>query len=101
MQLERQDKLAVLAMNAGEQRLIRVGGATPGLFGAGQLAISAPTLVPVGLFGLQTMTSRVRSVTAAAMATKSCTSSAFRGTGTPCAPIPRITIGYMAKDGQA
>ena len=62
---------------------------------------SAPTLVPVGLFGLQTMTSFVRFVTARAIAGRSWTNSRSNGTCTACAPMPFTTIGYMANDGQA
>jgi hypothetical protein len=49
--------------------------------------------VPVGLFGLQTSTSRVRSVTAAAIASKSCRSSAVSGTVTERAPEICTMIG--------
>ena len=44
------------------------------------------TTVPVGLFGVQTMTTRVRSVTAAAIASRSWEPSGRLGTRTDVAP---------------
>jgi hypothetical protein len=51
--------------------------------------------------GLQTKISRVRSVTASAMASRSCRSSASSGTCTGVAPLIRVMIGYASNDRQA
>lgn len=59
------------------------------------------TAVPVGLFGLQTKISRVRSVIAAAIASRSCTSPSVSGTCTEVAPEICVRIGYASKDRQA
>ena len=75
----------------------RVGGSEA----AKRSNASAPTLVPVGLFGLHTKTSLVRGVTARASAGRSCTRSAPSGTRTERAPMPWTTIGYIANEGQA
>jgi len=54
---------------------------------------SGPTAGPVGLFGLQTMTTLVRRVTAAAIASRSCRASAVSGTCTDTAPGTATAIG--------
>ena len=48
---------------------------------------------PVGLLGLQTMTTLVRSVTAAAIASRSWRASAVSGTLTETAPVTATAIG--------
>ncbi len=48
---------------------------------------------PVGLFGVQTMTILVSSVTAAAIASRSCRPSAETGTCTDTAPVADTAIG--------
>ena len=57
--------------------------------------------MPVGLLGLQTKISRVRSVIASAIASRSCTSPAVSGTCTDVAPLIWVMIGYASKDRQA
>jgi hypothetical protein len=57
--------------------------------------------VPVGLLGLQTKISRVRSVIASAIASRSCTSPGVSGTFTDVAPLIWVMIGYASKDRQA
>ncbi|CAM5500760.1 hypothetical protein SAURM35S_06588 [Streptomyces aurantiogriseus] len=57
--------------------------------------------MPVGLLGLQTKISRVRSVIASAIASRSCTSPGVSGTRTAVAPLICVTIGYASKDRQA
>ena len=59
------------------------------------------TAVPVGLFGLHTKTSLVRSLIASAMAFKSWRSSAVSGTFTDVAAEICTIIGYASKDRQA
>ena len=54
--------------------------------------------MPVGLFGLQTRISRVRSVTAAAIAARSWPCSAVLGTRTLVAPLVAAMIGYASKE---
>ncbi len=54
---------------------------------------SVRTTVPVGLFGVQTMSTRVRSVTAAAIAGRSCRWPGASGTGTEAAPATAQTMG--------
>ena len=54
---------------------------------------SAWTEGPVGLLGVQTMTRRVRSVMAAAMASRSWRWSAVSGTCTLVAPASAVTMG--------
>lgn len=61
---------------------------------------AAWTTDPVGLFGLQTKIRRVRSVIAAAIASRSCAPSR-RGTSTGVAPERRVRIGYASKERQA
>ncbi|GGU23281.1 hypothetical protein GCM10010208_55430 [Actinomadura livida] len=58
------------------------------------------TTVPVGLFGLHTKTSRVRSVTASAIAARSCRSSRS-GTWTFAMPARDTSSGYASNDRQA
>ena len=48
---------------------------------------------PVGLFGVQTITTLVRSVTAAAIASRSWRPSAVTGTCTETAPVADTAIG--------
>ena len=62
---------------------------------------SSPTAVPVGLFGLQTITIFVRGVIAAAIASRSWTCSAVSGTGTALAWPVSVTIGYASNERQA
>ena len=57
--------------------------------------------MPVGLFGLQTKISRVCSVIAAAIASKSCASSSVSGTCTARARPTWVTIGYASNDRHA
>ncbi len=57
--------------------------------------------MPVGLLGLQTSTSRVRSVIAPAIASRSWDSSDRNGTRTEVAPEIWTMIGYASKDRQA
>ena len=54
---------------------------------------AALTTVPVGLFGVQTSTSRVREVMAAAIAGKSCSDAEVRGTVTLVAPATATSDG--------
>ena len=54
--------------------------------------------MPVGLFGLQTITSRVRSVIAAAIAARSWPWPAVFGTRTLVAPAPAAMIGYASNE---
>ena len=61
----------------------------------------SPTAVPVGLFGVQTSTIRVRGVIAAAIAARSCRSPAPSGTCTGTAPASVTRIGYASNDRQA
>ncbi len=56
---------------------------------------------PVGLLGVQTSTTRVRSVIAAAMASRSWRWSAVSGTWTDVAPAIATTIGYASKERHA
>ena len=56
---------------------------------------SARTIAPVGLFGVQTKITRVRSVTAAAIASRSWRSSMVSGTGTGVAPAIFIGVMYL------
>ncbi len=56
------------------------------------------TAVPVGLFGLYTSTMRVRSVTAAAIAGRSCPWPGVLGTWTLVAPVVAVMIGYASND---
>ena len=58
-------------------------------------------MVPVGLFGVQTSTIRVRGVIAAAIASRSCRSPAPSGTCTGTAPASVTRIGYASNDRQA
>ena len=58
-------------------------------------------MVPVGLFGVQTSTSRVRGVIAAAMASRSWRSPGAKGTCTGVAPASVVRIGYASNDRQA
>ena len=51
------------------------------------------TAGPVGLLGVQTSTTFVRSVTAAAIASRSCRPSAVTGTGTEAAAAAATAIG--------
>src|SRR5690606_41823271 len=80
---------------------------TPAARGARRGAGSArPTAVPVGLFGLQPKISRVRSVTAAARASRSCTygagaSGPVSGTCTAVALPTCVTIGYASNERHA
>jgi hypothetical protein len=53
------------------------------------------------LFGLQTTTTLVRSVTAAAIASRSCRPSAASGTCTEVAPVTETAIGYASNERQA
>jgi len=55
----------------------------------------------VGLLGVQTRISRVRGVTASAIAAKSCRESASSGTFTETAPAIATTIGYASNERQA
>src|SRR3954449_1592151 len=59
------------------------------------------TAGPVGLFGVQTSTTLVRSVTAAAIASRSCRPSASTGTLTPVAAAAVTAIGYASNERQA
>lgn len=59
------------------------------------------TTVPVGLFGLQTKIIRVLSVTAPAMASRSCTSPLVSGTFTEVAPLICVMIGYASNERHA
>ena len=59
------------------------------------------TAGPVGLLGVQTRIRRVRSVMAAAMASRSCEPSGRFGTCTLRAPIMPTRIGYASKERQA
>ena len=59
------------------------------------------TAGPVGLLGVHTKTTRVRSVTAAAIATRSCRPSGVSGTGTTVAAAAATAIGNASKDRQA
>ncbi len=54
------------------------------------------TIVPVGLFGLQIQISRVLSVTASAIPSRSCTPS-FRGTSTGIPPSMTVWVLYLGK----
>jgi hypothetical protein len=56
------------------------------------------TLVPVGLLGLQTITSRVRSVIASAIAGRSWPCSGLFGTRMLVAPAPAEMIGYASNE---
>ena len=56
---------------------------------------------PVGLFGVQTKISRVRSVIAASMPSRSCSSVDVSGTCTLVAPETWTMIGYASNDRQA
>ena len=63
---------------------------------------AAPTQVPVGLLGLATNTTRVRSLMARAMAARSWPSgmgesAGSAGTATPVAPVAWTAMGYTAK----
>jgi hypothetical protein len=60
-----------------------------------------PAAGPVGLFGLQTITTLVRSVIASAMASRSCRESEVSGTWTDVAPVTDTAIGYASNDRQA
>jgi hypothetical protein len=57
--------------------------------------------VALGLFGLQTITSRVAAVTWAAIASRSCSPASVSGTVTAVAPDMAASCGYMENDGQA
>ena len=57
--------------------------------------------MPVGLFGVQTSTIRVRGVIAAAIAARSCRSPAPSGTCTGTAPASVTRIGYASNDRHA
>jgi hypothetical protein len=59
------------------------------------------TAVPVGLFGLQTKMSRVRSLTAAAIAGRSWPWAAVLGTRTLPAPAVAVMIGYASNERHA
>ena len=59
---------------------------------------SAVTTVPVGLFGVQTMTTRVRSVIAAAIASRSWPWSGRLGTCTLVAPATVTRPGYASNE---
>ena len=59
------------------------------------------TAGPVGLLGVHTISTRVRSVTAASMAGMSWRPSASTGTWTEVAPAVVTAIGYASKDRQA
>ena len=80
--------------------LVLIAGATPvqvpitadGRHDLAAMA-AAVTIGPVGLFGVHTMTMRVRSETAAAMASRSCPPSARFGTCTLVAPATVTTPG--------
>lgn len=56
---------------------------------------------PVGLLGLQTKIRRVRSVIAAAIASRSCSSPVVSGTLTEVAPEIWVMIGYASNERQA
>ena len=62
---------------------------------------SAVTEVPVGLLGVQTRITLVRSVTAAAMAGRSWRSFSSSGTCTALAPASPVRIGYASKERHA
>ena len=61
---------------------------------------SAVRIVPVGLLGVQAMTTRVRGVMAASMAGTSWRASGVSGTRTARAPATATQIGYASKDRQ-
>ena len=61
------------------------------------MSSSRVTVVPVGLFGLHTITRRVRPVTAAARAGRSLRWSSVSGTSTGVAPATLARIGYASK----
>ena len=55
----------------------------------------------MGLFGVHSSTRRVRSVIAAAIASRSCSPAAVSGTGTGVPPWEPTRIGYASKERQA
>ena len=59
------------------------------------------TAGPVGLFGVQTSTTLVRSVIAAAIASRSCRPSASTGTRTGDAAAAATAIGYASNERHA
>ena len=59
------------------------------------------TAGPVGLLGVQTRTTRVRGVTASAIASRSWRPSARTGTRTMRAAAAVVAIGYASNDRQA
>src|SRR6478672_4150491 len=59
------------------------------------------TIGPVGLLGVQTMTTFVRSVIAASIASRRCRSWSSSPTLTDVAPASAVTIGYASKERQA
>ena len=62
---------------------------------------SSGSAVPVGLLGLQTSSSRVATVTSAAIASRSCTASAVSGTSIARAPEAAARWGYTLNAGHA
>ena len=62
---------------------------------------ASPSDVPVGLLGVHSRTRRVRPVTAAAMASRSCSPDAVSGTVTGVAPASWARIGYASNERHA
>ena len=55
----------------------------------------------LGLFGLQTITSRVAAVTCEAIASRSCSAESVSDTVTAVAPDIAASCGYIENDGHA
>ena len=62
------------------------------------LSASRRTTGPVGLLGVHTMTTFVRSVIASSIASRSCSAFALSGTVTEVAPVTCTAIGYASND---
>ncbi len=68
------------------------------MLSASRATWAVDTAVPVGLLGVASVTSLVRSVTAAATASMSKAQSALSGTRTSVPPIVWVMIGYASKE---
>ncbi len=62
---------------------------------------SSGSAVDVGLFGLQTISSRVATVISRAIASRSCSWRSLSGTSIARAPLAAARCGYTEKDGHA